>query len=416
MSKKLTAVVFLILTLVLVSWLTGAAVETDEKAAKKVEVKKKLEEREAQIGELKEQIQEIRNALERDQSAEKVKELQDSLTEYSKQLDRLMAGSKKSPNPKGEFPDLERAIKQNREQLAKMKHALKEEGAAPDKLEGMQEKIKHKERELTELITHLEKRGADVKRQKTRQRSKLVIISLKHANAVNLSKVIAKFLTPSGAIAAYPDTNALVIRDSPAGLETAHLIIRELDVMRERGERRRRGDERRGRGEGDRPRREGGIAGKVIETGEKALTIETGEGKVTFYVPLRKREDGTSIPFEELSHHVASLKVGSQIKVQWMRREDSERLWIRRVDTGEPRFITGKVIEAGDKALTIETGEGKVTFYVPLRKREDGTRVPVKELSHHVASFEVGSTVKVQWIRGDDSEKLWIRRVEKVEQ
>jgi len=452
MSKKFTAVVFLILTLAVVSWLTGAAVavETEEKAARKAEEKKKLTDKEAQIGELKEKIQEIKKALERDQSAEKAKELNDSLKEYGQKLERLMAGAKKSPKPKGEFPDLERAINQTREQLAKLKReakASKEEGAGPDKLEAMQKKIKQKEAELQEYTTLLEKRGADQKLKKSRERSKLVIVSLKHANAQSLSKVIEKFLTPSGIIAAHAETNSLIIQDSPAGLETARVIIKELDVgekIRERGERRRRverdrprgergmprgernrprreGDRPRGerdmpRRERDRPRRDGVITGKVIKAGKEGLTVETEEGKVTFYVPVRKKEDGTLIPFEELSHHVSSLKAGSTVKVQWTRGDDSEKLWIRRVDTGEPRFMIGKVVEAGEKALTIETGEGKVTFYVPLRKREDGTRVPVKELSKATSALKVGSTVKVQWIRGEEKKKLWIQRLGKVEE
>jgi len=288
---------------------------------------------------------------------------------------------------------------------------LKKKGAESKRLEEMIAKLGKTEDELVELTTRLEHRRADAERKKAKGRTKLVIISLKHANAVNLSEVIENFLTPSGVIAADPDTNSLVIRDAPAGLETARVIIKELDVgekMRERGERRR-------HGERDIPRREGVLTGKVIEAGKEGLTIESEGEKVTFYVPVRQKEDGTWIPFEELSHQVSSLKVGSKVKVQWIRGEDSEKLWIRRVLTGEPRFTIGKVIEAGEKALTIETEEGKVTFYVPLRKRDDGTLTPFEELSHHVASLKVGSKVKVQWIRGEDPKKPWIQKVEKVE-
>jgi len=58
------------------------------------------------------------------------------------------------------------------------------------------------------------------------------MISLKHADALNLEEIIAKFLTPSGIIAADPDSNSLVIKDLPEGVETALKIIRELDVPR----------------------------------------------------------------------------------------------------------------------------------------------------------------------------------------
>ena len=418
MSKKLTAVVFLILTLAVVSWLTDAAiaVETEEKAARKTEVKKKLGAKEAQIGELKERIQEIKKALERDQSAEKAKELKDSLNKYGQKLEKLMVGSKKSPKPKGEFPELEAAIKQTRGQLVKLKQAaeaLKEEGTGADA--AMLLRITRKEAELKEFTKLLAKRRTDKKRKKSRERSKLVIISLKHANAQSLSKVIGKFLTPSGIIAAHSETNSLIIQDSPAGLETARVIIKELDVGEKIRERRVRRDrdrpdkERRVRREKDRPRREGVTTGKLIEAGKKGLTVETEKGKVTFYVPVRK---------EELSHYVASLKTGSTVKVQWVRGDDSEKLLIRRVDTGErrTRAMIGKVIEAGEKSLTIETGEGKVTFYVPLRKGEDGKRAPVKELSKATSALKVGSSVKVQWVRGEEKKKLWIQKLGKVEE
>ena len=382
------------------------------------EQEKKLEDKEGSIRQLKAKINELEHALERASTDKEAAELKGALSKNINKLE-LMAGLHKEP--KWEFAELQIAIEQNRGHLNGLREVsgiLKETGAGPDMMESIQVKMKQREEELVELTGHLEHRRADMKeeRRKKKERAKLVIIPLKYANAVNLSEVIAPFLTPSGAVAGDPDTNSLVIRDSPAGLETAHLIIRELDVGEKMRERivRRPDEEWRERRERDRPRRENVITGKVIETGKEGLTIETEEGKATFHVPVRQKEDGTWILFEELSHHVASLKVGSKVKIQWYRGED-RKLWIRRVDTGEPKFIIGKVIETGEKGLTIETGEGKVTFYVPLRKREDGTRTPNEELSHHVASFEVGSKVKIQWIRGDDSKKLWIRRVEKVE-
>ena len=384
------------------------------------EREKKLEDKEASIRELKAQIQELEYALERASTDKEAAELKGALNKNINKLEKLMS---EFHQPKWEFAELQIAIERNRGHLNGLREVLgvlKETGAGPDMMRSIQVKMKQREEELVELTARLEQRRADTERKKTKERTKLVIISLKHANAVNLSEVIAPFLMPSGVISADPDTNSLVIRDAPAGLETAHMIIRELDVgekMRERRvqrDRDRPDEERRERRERDRPRRENVITGKVIETGKEGVTIETEEGKATFHVPVRKKEDGISIPFEELSHHVASLKVGSRVKIQWYRGED-RKLWIRRVDTGEPKFITGKVIETGKKGLTLETGEGKVTFYVPLRKREDGTRIPFEELSHHVASLKVGSKVKVQWIRGEDPKKLWIRKVEKVE-
>ena len=80
------------------------------------------------------------------------------------------------------------------------------------------------------------------------------------------------------------------------------------------------------------------------------------------------------------------------------------------------RVFFGKVLEAGKKSITIKTRDSgeKVTFYVPLRKKEDGSQVPHEELSMHVASFDVGANVKVQWQW--DEEKRWIRRVTRTEE
>lgn len=382
------------------------------------EQEKKLEDKEVPIRGLKAQIKELEQALKRVSSDERAAELKAALKRNVNKLEELMMEFHQKP--KWEFAELQIAIERTRGHLNGLREAvevLKEEGAEPKRLKEMIAKIGKTEDELLELTAHLEQRRAEAERKKAKGRTKLVIISLKHANAVNLSEVIENFLTPSGVISADPDTNSLVIRDAPAGLETARVIIKELDVgekMRERGERRRRGERDMPRRERDRPRREGIITGKVIEAGKEGLTLESEGEKVTFYVPLRRKED-EMIPFEELSHHVSSLKIGSKVKVQWVRGDDSEKLWIRRVLTGEPRFTIGKVIKAGEKGLTIETGEGKVTFYVPLRKRDDGTLTPSEELSHYVASLKVGSKVKVQWIRGEDPKKPWIRKVEKVE-
>ena len=294
--------------------------------------KKELDEKEAQIHRLQGTIKELWSALERHPDSEKAEEWEAALKKSRRKLGRLMAEFRKSQKPKGKFPELEMAIDRTRGQLEELRHAVKaliEEGAGPDKLEEMQEKIARKEKELVELTARLKRRKAELVWKKAKAEPKLVILSLEHANAQNLSKVIEEFLTRSGIIAADPDTNSLVIKDVPAGLKDAEKIIEALDVprrriAREREQRRRRREDR------DRAEQEEFFIGDVLKAGPEALTIKTKRGrKVTLYVPLRKKEDGTLTPFEELSQVVASLDEGSTVRVQW--RRDEAKFWIKRV-------------------------------------------------------------------------------------
>ncbi|HIE30712.1 TPA: hypothetical protein EYP66_25940 [Candidatus Poribacteria bacterium] len=101
-----------------------------------------------------------------------------------------------------------------------------------EKIQELESALEERERELVELTARLEHKRADMEREREKERPKLVMISLKHADALNLEEIIAKFLTPSGIIAADPDSNSLVIKDLPEGVETALKIIRELDVPR----------------------------------------------------------------------------------------------------------------------------------------------------------------------------------------
>ncbi len=61
----------------------------------------------------------------------------------------------------------------------------------------------------------------------------------------------------------------------------------------------------------------------------------------------------------------------------------------------------------------IGTEEGEVPLYVPRRRREDGTRTLMEELSIATARQKVGSTIKVFWRRGED--RLWIKGFGEVE-
>jgi DNA repair exonuclease SbcCD ATPase subunit len=304
-----------------------------DKDVQESKMEKKLEDMEVQIRELRGKIQELESALEREKNEEKAQVLKDALKEHRQKLERLMAEFRKTQKPRGESSEIEMAIDRTRGQLKELRHAaevLKKESAEPEKLEAMQKEIAQKERELEELIGRLEKRRAEAEPKKAKAPAKLVILSLEHANAQNLSKVIEKFLTPSGIIAADADTNSLVIKDLPAGLEIASKIIKELDVPKKRKPQEPQVREPQAREPQERAAsREGVLTGKVLEAGAEALKIETGDGKITLYVPLRQKEDGTWTQLEELSRVTAAIEVGSTVKVEWRRSE--EKLWIKRV-------------------------------------------------------------------------------------
>ncbi len=144
----------------------------------------------------------------------------------------------------------------------------------------------------------------------------------------NLSKIIQKFLTPSGIIVGDPDSNILVITAVPNDLEIASVIVRNLDVPRRRAGRE---QPRRRREQQERAERENVFFGEVLESGKESITIKTRDSgeKVTLYVPLRMKEDGTRVLYKELSVHVASFDVGANVKIQW--RQGEVKLWIRSV-------------------------------------------------------------------------------------
>ena len=157
--------------------------------------------------------------------------------EYEQQLEWLMAERHEGREHRGEFPEIEMAIERARGQLEELAHAaedLQETGSAPDKLESIRKRINQKERELEELFGLRERRRDEAAHRGERPPGELVIFRLKHTEAGDLGEVIEKFLTSLGTIAVHFPSNSLVIRDTPAGLEAAKTIIRELDMPRER--------------------------------------------------------------------------------------------------------------------------------------------------------------------------------------
>lgn len=315
MSRKLTIMLFFVVSLVMISWSTGIVAE--EKEAKS---------REAQIQEVREQIKEIEYALERESNEEKAAQLKNKLQERRREFESLMGEVRKPQKPKEEFPDIQEGIRRARANLEELRHAvkaLKEEGESPERMEDLRKKIGKEERKLVELNALLKEQRAGAKQKKPKTR--LMFFQLEHANGENLSIIISKFLTPEGIIMVDEDTNILIVRDTPDGLETASAIVRNLDIPRRRATRERAQRPR------ERAESENFFFGKVLEAGEGSLTIKTrdlGE-TVTLYVPVRRKEDGTSVVNEELSKHVASFQAGTPVRVQYRRGED--KLWIQRV-------------------------------------------------------------------------------------
>ena len=416
MSRQLTAMILFIISLVVISW------STDVVAAEEAE-----KDPEARLLQLEEQIQEIEHALEQELSEEKAAALEGKLEERRRELDQLMDEVPKSKKPRGDFPEIQAGIQHAKVTLEELRHAVKaskEEGGNPEKLEGLQEEIHQEERKLEKLNALLRERRAGGKRRKQKPRTELMFFRLERANAQNLSEIIREFLGPSAIVVGDPDSNILVIKATGNDLEIASMIVKNLDVPRKRVAR---DQPRRRREQRERADRGNVFFGKVLEAGKKSLTIKTRDSgeTVTLYVPLRRKEDGTRVPNEELSMHVASFDLGTDVKVQW--RQGEERRLIQRVTSikeeaerreREARWevFLGEVLEAGKKSITIKTRDSgeTVTIHVPLRKKEDGTRVPNEELSIHVASFDVGANVKVQWQW--DEEKRWIRRVTRIEE
>ncbi len=315
MFRKLVVLVLLVVSSVMFSW--SATVLAQEKEEKS---------KEAQIGQLKERMQELERALEREPGKEKAAELKKALQESRKKLERLRGGSRKAQEPRGEFPKIQQAIRRVNETLKDLRHAvktLKEEGGEPEELQELQQEIGQEEQKLVKYKALLEKQKAEARKKKPR--TKLKFFPLEHANAGNLSKIIKRFLTPSGITAADQDTNILIIKAIPNDLEIASVIVKNLDVPRRRPDRDR-PRRRRDRQEG--AERENIFFGKVLEAGKQSLTIETRDGKekVTLYVPSRRKDDGTRVLNEELSVHVSRFEVGSNVRVQW--RQGDERRFI----------------------------------------------------------------------------------------
>jgi len=353
-----------------------------------------------------------------------------SLAVISWSTNVMAAEAEEKAQKRGELSEVQIGIRQAKGNLKKLRQAmkaLKEKGDAPDRLEELQKKIGQEEERLVKLNQLLEERNAGTKQKKGRPRTRLMFLPLEHANAQSLGKIIQKFLSPSGIIVGDPATNILIIKATPNDLEIASVIMKNLDVPRGRVARDQPRRRREPRERTERRERENVFFGKVLKAGRESLTIKTRDSgdEVTLYVPLRRKEDGTSAPNKELSAHVASFDVGTDVRVQWRQGEvrrfiqrvtDIKKEAARRKREEQWEVFFGRVLKSSKKAITIKTRDSgeEVTIYVPLRKKEDGTMVLYEELSAHVASFDVGANVKIQWQQ--DGERRLMKRVTRIEE
>lgn len=412
MSKKLTIIIFFIVSLVITTWSTNVVAQ---------------ENRESQIEQVKEQMKELEYALEREHNEEKAAKLKGNLQEYRNKLEQLMSEGRRTKKSEEKFSEIQleiRRTKGNMEELRAGIRALKEEDGNPKKLRELQDKLVREERKLVELNELLKKREASARQERRKPQTRLMFFPLEHGNAQNLGSIIQRFLTPSGIVMWDLDTNTLVIKATDNDLEIASAIVENLDIPKRKTTR---DQARRREVQSDRDRQESFFFGEVLKAGRESLTIRTMDSreKVTLYVPFREKDDGTRVLYEELSMHVASFDVGTNVRVQWRQGED--RRYIQRVTDikkevqrreREARWkvFFGKVLKSSEKSITIKTMDSgeEVTLYVPPRRRDDGKMVPNKELAVHVASFDVGTGVKVQWEQGE--EKRLIRRITRIKE
>jgi len=341
MFKKLTVAIIIMAMTILWSAVAIAA-EKEGRAGRS---------KEAQIQQIKGEMKDIEIAIERESNVEKKAALKKSLQEQRKKLSGLMGKSPAPQKPKGNTEEIEKAIRRARGNLRELRQAIaasKEKGDQPDKLKELQKKLGQEEKKLVEYNELLKKRAAEAKPKRPRAQSRLMFFQVKYANAAKLADIIEKFLTPEGIIAADPDSNTLIIKDLPAGMETASQIIKALDVQRRRGapraqpQRRDQPQQRREQPQArreqpksrqesrERAERENVFMGKVLAANKESLTMETRDGKknVILYVPTRKKEDGTQALLEDLSMMVSKLEIGSSVRVQW-RQGDVKRFIVR---------------------------------------------------------------------------------------
>lgn len=310
MFKKLAVLALIVLSFAVISWSADAEEEV-----------KAREDKEAQIHELRQEIEQLKFKIESEQNENKIEVLKKGLREQVTKLERLMAGSK----PKGEFPEVEMAIERAEGQFKELRRAAevaKEEGRIYD-LKELQQKLDDKEEELKRYLDLLKQRRSQKKQRDDRElqihRLQGAIKELGHALENN------------------PDSEKA--ESWRASLKENRVKLDRLKIEGRKSERQR----------GPRGKL---IAGWVISGTEKDVTIKTIEtGKVTVLrVSLRRREDGKWVENPELANMTANLRKESLVLARYTLGDEEGAFFLKEI----------KVISLGSEEARVSERLGAI--------------------------------------------------------
>ncbi len=323
MSRKLIVAIFLIVTLMMISWLGNAVAAERERGN-----------RDAQIRQLRGRIKELKAALERDQSEGNIKEFRQALKQSNQRLERLMAGGRETRERRDEFPEIQMAIRKARGALRELRQGaknLQEEGGKPDKLEATRKQIARKEGELKELNALLEKRRAD---KKKRQDGETQIRRLR--GQIQELKYALGHHRDSEKVGAWKKS----LKESEGKLERLMAAGRQTQRRR-------------------RPRGKL-IAGRVVSGTEEDVTIKTLEaGKVmVLRVPMRRREDGTRVKRTDLARVTGSLQKERLVLARYNEGEEPGAYFLQQIK--DISFSSGERSERARPRAKKETLESLI--------------------------------------------------------
>lgn len=172
------------------------------------------------------------------------------------------------------------------------------------------------------------------------------------------------------------------------------------------------------------PRR-GNIKGVVVSADKNEVTIKShDEGRViVLRVPMQQRPNGRWTQSEEIANFTASLEPGDKVDADYNFHGETSMLRFIKKATGssgvfvrQRNLITCWVISGTEDDVTVETAEtGKVmVLRVPMRRREDGTRVKMADLVEKVGELRRGQLVLARYSRGEEEGVYFLRDVKEL--
>lgn len=171
--------------------------------------------------------------------------------------------------------------------------------------------------------------------------------------------------------------------------------------------------------------RSGNIKGVVVSADKNEVTIKShGEGRViVLRVPMQQRPNGRWTQSEEIANFTASLEPGDKVDADYNFHGETSMLRFIKKATGssgvfvrQRNLITCWVISGTEDDVTVETAEtGKVmVLRVPMRRREDGTRVKIADLVEKVGELRRGQLVLARYSRGEEEGVYFLRDVKEL--